>query len=536
MLEIAVRFKNISNVFFVRASDKESFEGALLDIASSIGHDLLAHRYPNTDLATIWRAYEPKERIQAFKTWLAHPANQPSLFIVDDLDGLQDESLIQVALPHEAQIILYSTRDPSLLGGFGRESQDYLVSTMEVDEMASLMSQALHKSGQRFVNALISEHELEAIANVVDGHALGACRAITYITQSLAQTSQQPAAAFLEIFEGSNWEGRKRFLEYKPRIGISIMETYNISFQRIRQHKDRASRLFELLAFLSSGEKSCDFRKFLSLRRPWLGELQMLLPDYDVFAIDIAERGEYLSELENVSLGVRDHFTNPLQIHPLWLECTRQRVEHDGRVRWLRQILLLCHMSWSRNEQEHFGILLPFAENAVAIADRFRVKRHEITDSEHVIHWVMTSYDGGSQEREKKDDAKRGFLEAKTLQAPLDREPRSGNTDDGHKGVRSDLFTLQQSCERELESLSALEVEKLSETAFEAILQRYIGLLRRTRKLETELMAVPVKPPDIIAKHRNIYDLLIQMAPTFEVRNPALSLHLKGMRQKLSDI
>ena len=212
MLEIAFRFRDISNVFFIRAYDKESLEGALLDIAGSIGHDLLAHRYPNVDLASIWRAYEPKERIQAFKTWLAHPINQPSLFIIDDLDGLQDESLIQAALPHEARVVLYSTRDPSLIGSLGRDSQEYFVPTMDVDEMASLMNHILRRSGQRSINARISEHELEAIANVVDGHALGACRAITYIMQSLAQMVESPAAAFLETFQGSKWEDRRRFL------------------------------------------------------------------------------------------------------------------------------------------------------------------------------------------------------------------------------------------------------------------------------------------------------------------------------------
>jgi len=85
---------------------------ALLEIATSIEHNLLSTRFPHSDLTAIWRDYQPQERIQAFKMWLGHHINQPKLFIVDDLDGFKDESLIQAALPREAEVIIYSTRDP----------------------------------------------------------------------------------------------------------------------------------------------------------------------------------------------------------------------------------------------------------------------------------------------------------------------------------------------------------------------------------------------------------------------------------------
>ena len=204
MLEIAFHFKDISHVFFIRADDEKSLELALLGIADSIGHDLLAPRYPKLDLASIWRAHEPRQRIQDFKFWLAHPNNQPSIFIVDDIDGFKDENLIRAALPREAQIMLYSTRDPRIIGSLGRDSQDFHIPTMEVDEMASLMNQVLNRSGYKSVNAFISKKDLEAIANVVDGHALGACRAIAYILNALAQTAEEPAAAFLNMFRGSD--------------------------------------------------------------------------------------------------------------------------------------------------------------------------------------------------------------------------------------------------------------------------------------------------------------------------------------------
>ena len=150
---------------------------------------MISIRYSQADLSAIWRSLGPSERIKAFKNWLGHPSNQPSLFIVDDLDGLKDDTLIKSALPREVQIILYSTRDPSLIEGLQRNSREYRLPIMEVDEMAELMYTVLRQGGDAMLDTHISEKNLEAIARVVDGHALAACRAISYIIRVLAQTT-----------------------------------------------------------------------------------------------------------------------------------------------------------------------------------------------------------------------------------------------------------------------------------------------------------------------------------------------------------
>ena len=312
-MEIAFQYRNIANVFFIKAHNERSLELALLDIAGSIGHDLLSIRYPHADLAPLWRAYGPKERIHAFKAWLGHPGNQPSIFLVDDLDGLDDEILIREALPPEAKCILYSARDPSILGDLGRESQACHISNMKTDEMAFLMSRVLQRSSSRVLKALILEHELEAIAKIVDGHALGACRAIAYILNVLSQTTDTPAAAFINLFHGSDWQARRDFLDYKPRLGRSIMETFAISLQRIRRHEIATSELLELLAFLSCSDKSLSFRDFLGVNRFWLKTLKDDLPNYDVFSRGLRGQNEYLAELKKVSIGIRPHLPNPLR-------------------------------------------------------------------------------------------------------------------------------------------------------------------------------------------------------------------------------
>ena len=138
----------------------------------------------------------------------------------------------------------------------------------------------MRRSGGVFSGAPISEEELEAIAKVVDGHALGACGVIFYILHVLAQTTESPANVFLDMFDGREWEYRLQLSEYKPRIGLSIIEVSAISLARMRQDQMDPARLLELIAFLSGKDQSLNFRSFPRLERPWLEKLQSVLPEF----------------------------------------------------------------------------------------------------------------------------------------------------------------------------------------------------------------------------------------------------------------
>ena len=394
LLEVAFQFRNVANIFFIRANNQESLEAALLEIATSIGHDILATRMSRIDLATIWRQYGPKDRIRAFKTWLADSSNQPNLFIVDDVDGLKHESLIKNALPREAQIIICTSRDPNIVRDLGRNSQNHQVPAMDVDEIALLITTVFQREGHDVPNTSITAEELQSIVSVVDGHPLGACRAVIYIMDVLAQTTDMsPAKEFLDMFNGSDWQSRRLFLEYKPRIGRSLMETFEVSLERVRDHYQPALRLLELLAFISRPDHSLNFRKFLGFKRPWLRDLQSKMPDYTIFEKGLAGQGENLAELEKVSLGTRPNVSSPLQIHSLWLECIRQRAGSLGRVRWMQQILIVCHGSWTHQEEDRFDILRPFVHNVLLIAARFGIDQSEIAESQGIRDWIRSFHD-----------------------------------------------------------------------------------------------------------------------------------------------
>ena len=521
----------MSNVFFIQARDLKTLESAFLDIATSIGHDLLSIRFPHTDLAGIWRSYGPSERVRAFKTWLGHRSNQASLFIVDDLDGFEDETLIKAALPREAQYILYSTRDPSLIGSLERDSQTWYIPTMKDDEIASLMTTTMRRSGVHLSSATISEHELEAIAHVVDGHALGACRAISYIIHVLAQTADEsPAAVFLDMFKGPDWKSRSNFLEYKPRIGFSIMETFATSLERLHRHQKEARRLLELLAFLSDKDHTLNFRRFLRLERPWLQDLRCILPDYDVFASGLAGQREYLAELENVSIGVRPDVSSPLQIHPLWLECIQQRAGHEGRVRWIRQIIMICHGSYARGEEQNFLSLRPFLQNSFAIAARFDIRFDELLESQEVRNWLNPFH----------EDSEDSLSETRRSSESGDKmEVVNTMADEVSQAVPSTLrqmpeifqkmVDLRVSCNEAAQALTSLNTSKMSEEGFTSWRQRYLALLGRLRSLEENEQDVR----KIETLHLEIYDILLRMAPKFEHLNPRLGDQLRGRKDEI---
>ena len=522
----------MSNVFFIQARDLETLESALLEIATSIGHDLLSLRFPHSDLAGIWRSYEPSERIRAFKDWLGQPSNQNSLFIIDDLDGYKEESLIKAALPREARVILYSTRDPTLIGSLDRDSQSYYIPTMKDDEMASLMTTTIRRFGGIFSNANISEEEFEAIAQVVNGHALGACRAISYIFHVLAQTADKsPAKDFLAMFSGPDWESRLKFLEYKPRIGLSIMETFLISLARMYRHPIEAAKLLELLAFLGDKDQTIDFRNFLRLERPWLQELRPILPDYGVFASGLVGQREYLAELENVSIGVRHDMSTPLQIHPLWLECIQQRATHKGRIRWIRQIMIVCHASYARGEEQSFSVLRPFLRNSCAIAARFGISVDELLESQGLNNWIKAfdeaSKDPPPYELRSGSESSEGTEVANTAEDRAPEAVRVASQTTPEPFL--DMMNLRLSCKEAAQALASLNTSKMSQEAFTSWLQRYRTLLQRLKSLEgvgRDLRAVG-------SLHLEIYDILLHMVPKFEHLNPRLGDQLRGRKDEI---
>ena len=377
LLELALHFRHQVNLFYVRATKDVTLEQEVLNLANSIGDDILGQQSTQIDKHAVWRQLGPKERILKFKKWLGEHKNQPSVFVIDDLDAVKSDEDIKSALPFGVQTLMYSSRDPSILGGLkgmtyseAIGSEDFKIPEMTVEETALLMSAAIQTAPRGSFELNITERELEEIARTVGGHPLGASRAVSYISQVLSQSSPgSPTDAFLDIFRGSNWKARQRFLTWKPRFATSVMESFDVSLERL-EHVEDVTRMMELVAFLSESKDILDFRSFLRLERPWLTALKPRLPDFQIFTCELDEQSQYLAALENVSIGLRSN-SGPLRLHPLWRECILQRAGPEGRLRWLSQIHILCRNSIDRKEAT--DIVPAFEQNCRDIAQKFQI-------------------------------------------------------------------------------------------------------------------------------------------------------------------
>ena len=490
----------------------------------SIGHDILAIRHPGLDVHAIWLQLGPSERVNAFRTWLGETENQPSLFIVDDIDGTLDDALIQAALPRDAHCILFSTRDPSIVDSLDRECRELRVHPMDIDEMASLMASILRRSTNLSID--ITERELEAIAKIVDGHALAACRAISYIIHVLAQTAKsRPADAFLDMITGSDWKARLRFLEYKPRFGHSIMQSFDISLQRLRRHRDDAILLLEFIAILSSETDSLDFRQFLDMERPWLAMIKDDFADFGFFEHGMADKRELLAELENVSIGLRPSLSMPLQLHPLWAECVLQQAKPAGRCRWLRQIVLLCHESWQH--KEFTDIVRRVVLRCVEVIKRFDIDLDLVSGSEELKQWLMYHIQLSSENTTGEESES---IANRQSQTPLPGQLSEDNVVQSE--ANNSLLEMKRplaDCKDIKRTVSTQDPHVLTTETHRSWMGRIISLLQRLRQQEESKGQIDgVKLRRV---HLETYDAFIEVVPLLKVPNPMLIGQLKRRRQ-----
>ncbi|OBT39130.1 hypothetical protein VE00_09684 [Pseudogymnoascus sp. WSF 3629] len=89
MLNIAHQELDRRNIFYVQGNDKASLDHAYPQIARSIGPEYLMKEFQGKDLQEAWRNASLEEKIERFKAWLEDAENKKSLFLFDDVDGVQ---------------------------------------------------------------------------------------------------------------------------------------------------------------------------------------------------------------------------------------------------------------------------------------------------------------------------------------------------------------------------------------------------------------------------------------------------------------
>jgi hypothetical protein len=386
LLEVAYQRLNKTNIFFLRASDKASLDDAYLYIARRLGHDILLENNRGKPTLDIWNNMSSEEKVDKLKDWLKKPENAETLFILDDLDGLKDPEIILNALPHEANTILFSTRNPVLREELDRHTHHLRLPSMDPDEIVQLMEAILDRIGYEAESNVLDRGILREIAITLHGHPLAAIVAIRYITRVIAQEgSDSPERDFLSILTGSDFEARKRFLDYRIS-GPSIIDTLFVSKNRLQDQDGMAWKLLQLIAVLETEENVIDFRKFFYKK---FCEIEPeSFPDHDVLAADNTEISEALAKIETVSFGERVRMAKPIQFHPLWLECVLQAMGREGRIRRIRQVLMVCYQSVLNAPECAPPLYLPHAQRCLQICWSFRIQPGMLGLTKEALDWV----------------------------------------------------------------------------------------------------------------------------------------------------
>lgn len=133
LLEIAHQESNERNIFFIHATCAASLHKAFLHITKCIGPDYLLKEFRGRDLQAIWSNESEEDKIGRFKVWLNDPENADALFLLDDMDGIQELENREAAFPDEAKTILYTTRNPVYHKDNIRQRHKIRLSIMETE-------------------------------------------------------------------------------------------------------------------------------------------------------------------------------------------------------------------------------------------------------------------------------------------------------------------------------------------------------------------------------------------------------------------
>lgn len=259
---------------------------------------------------------------------------------------------------------------------------------MDPDEIVQLMEAVPDRIGYEAEGDVLDQGILHEIAIALRGHPLAAIVAIRYIKRVITQEgSDSPEQDFLSILQGSDSEARRRFLDYRSSVP-SIMDTFLVSRNRLQDQDGRAWKLLQFIAVLETDESIVDFRKFFY--KKFFDIDPAVFPDHDILAAKNTEISEALAKIEAVSFGERVRMAKPIQFHPLWLECTLQAMGGEGRIRRIRQILMICYRSASNSPEDATPLYLPHVQRCLQVCRSFQIQLETLGLTKEAREWVVT--------------------------------------------------------------------------------------------------------------------------------------------------
>jgi len=102
----------------------------------------------------------------------------------------------------------------------------------------------------------------------------------------------------------------------------------------------------QLIAFMEL--ENAAFINFLFLERPWILEFHANFTFYEIWSADHNDLRSWLSSLRKASFGTANSEGGFLCFHPVLIQCIREQVGPETRVKIVKDILLLVSESIKR--------------------------------------------------------------------------------------------------------------------------------------------------------------------------------------------
>jgi hypothetical protein len=364
LLTLACDWRDKCDIFLLKGQDLESIKQAYLSIAKSIGPDILAQRYPDQDLYSVWSTLEDFEKIDSFKRWISDRKFENTMLIIDDLDSL-NESEVSFTLPPLAQNIVITTRNPLLVLTLAHEYRlgfcHITLSEMKYTEINTIITRIFQSFGDD--SDLEQEHHtsdahLKHMSDIVTGHPLIASSLAFFVmTNFTEQHGEKALIHFVNLLESAHPHRRLpvALFSYKPPLKISIAESFEISRKRLPQPSGPSWKLMQLIAFLTPG--NLGYAKFIFHERNWIFEIQWELHFEEIWCADQTDLQLWLSKIRQVSFGTPDPKSKQLQFHPLLIQYIQEMAGEEGRRQCIRDIIVVASQSAVKSDARTRGML-----------------------------------------------------------------------------------------------------------------------------------------------------------------------------------
>ena len=359
-------------------------------------HELLKHSPANKeDYSQIWKQAKLEQRAQLFREWLENLDD--TLIIVDDVDSVESTAINRL-LPRRAKFLVLSTRNPDFIAR--NESTPFPLSPMQPLAARGFLGRELD-----LLDCSYSDHELENLAQLLGNHPLAIAQAVQWVSDHLLLVSRgSPISNLVDILTGSRHTERLGFLNQGsdlPHTSVSIMDTFKEWILRLPELASTDDSLVDfcsLIGFLDVEHSEYDFGHFLEFRNPELEaeHAREALPDYDLFTLDDNGLISKLRMLKNVSMWTVDNSRKfaPRRLHVIWKECIRQSVGAEGRIRFVGQILRICHAMTIKDQFIKPGAgpedWLPWVDECLDVIEQFAIPLDSLTLQDDAMGYVKT--------------------------------------------------------------------------------------------------------------------------------------------------